>query len=96
MPLERGSETLRSDAAAIQAALENMNYPKRKEEILDYAKSQNLSEDMMADLQEISDKTYKSSLDIRDEFEEGRRQSGGVRQLAREEEQSSKAERGRG
>jgi tagatose-1,6-bisphosphate aldolase len=78
-----GEETMKSDAAEIQSALEDINYPKRKEEILEYAKNHSLSEDIMSDLQEISDRTYKSSLDVRDEFKEGR-QSGAVRQFARE------------
>lgn len=84
---------MRSNAAEIQAALENMNYPKRKEEILDYAKSHNLSEDMMADLQEISDRIYDNPLEVRNEFEEGR-QSGAVRESVRDNEDYPRDERG--
>jgi hypothetical protein len=69
---------MRSNAAAIQAALEGVDYPRRKEEILDYAKSHNLPEDIMEDFQDISDRVYDSPSDIRDQFREGRR-SGAVR-----------------
>lgn len=83
---------MRSNAAEIQAALENMKYPKRKEEILDYAKSHNLSEDIIADLQELSDRTYDNPLEVRNEFEEGR-QSGGVRESVKEDGSHSGDER---
>ena len=78
---------MRSNAAAIQAALEGVDYPRRKEEILDYAKSHNLPEDIMEDLQDISDRVYDSPSDIRYQFREGRR-SGAVRQSVEDDDSS--------
>ncbi len=78
---------MRNNAAVIQAALEDVDYPRRKEEILDYAKSHNLPEDIMANLQNLSDRVYYSSSDIRDQFQEGRR-SGAVRQSVKNDDSS--------
>jgi hypothetical protein len=84
---------MQTNPAAIEAALRDAGYPKRKEEILDYAKSHNFAEDMMSDLQEISDRSYESSRDLRNEFEEGRH-SEAVRESFREGDLSSRDERG--
>jgi hypothetical protein len=86
---------MRTNAAAIEAALRNADYPKRKEEILEYAKNHNFEEDMMYDLQGISDRKYESPRDIRNEFEEGRH-SEAVRESVREDEQSPRDGRGTG
>jgi hypothetical protein len=86
---------MRTNAAAIESALRNADYPKRKEGILEYAKSHNFEEDMMFDLQGISDRKYESSRDIRNEFEKGRH-SEAVRESFREDEMSPRGERGTG
>ncbi|WP_292462284.1 DUF2795 domain-containing protein [Methanolobus sp.] len=84
---------MQTNPAAIEAALRDAGYPKRKEDILDYAKSHHFAGDMMSDLQEISDRRYESSRDIRNEFDEGRK-SESVRESFREDEQFPRNERG--
>lgn|GEM_PF-966442 len=56
---------MRSNAAAVQEALEGMEYPKNKRDILDYAKKHHASENIISDLQDIPDKKYDSTSDIR-------------------------------
>ncbi len=61
---------MRSNAAAIQEALEGIEYPKAKKDILDYARSHNASENIVSDLLDIPDRQYTSPTDIRKAFGE--------------------------
>ncbi|TGC10705.1 DUF2795 domain-containing protein [Methanolobus halotolerans] len=56
---------MRSNATAVQEALEGIEYPKNKRDILDYAKKHHASENIISDLQDIPDKKYESTSDIR-------------------------------
>ena len=58
--------------------MEDIDYPRRKEEILDYAKSHNLPEDIMTDLQDISDRVCDSSSEISSRREDDQAQSGNL------------------
>ncbi|WP_406656694.1 DUF2795 domain-containing protein [Methanolobus sp. ZRKC2] len=64
---------MRSNATAVQEALEGMDYPKMKKDILSYAKKHHASENIISDLLDIPDKEYKSSADIRQVFLESER-----------------------
>lgn len=56
---------MRSNATAVQEALEGMDYPKMKKDILNYARKHHASENIISDLQDIPDKKYESTSDIR-------------------------------
>ncbi|MDW7731915.1 MAG: DUF2795 domain-containing protein [Methanolobus sp.] len=64
---------MRSNATAVQEALEGMDYPKMKKDILNYARKHHASENIISDLQDIPDKEYKSSSDISQAFVESER-----------------------
>ncbi|TGC10707.1 DUF2795 domain-containing protein [Methanolobus halotolerans] len=84
---------MRSKAATIQEALEYLNYPKKKDEILEYARDHRFTEDIISDLQNISDRTYENSLDLRNEFEKGLH-SEPARHISGESSTSFRSERG--
>ncbi len=62
---------MRSNAAAVEEALQGMDYPKRKQEILDYARKHNAPETVISDLQDISDRRYITARDLKQEFPSG-------------------------
>ena len=64
---------MRSNATAVQEALEGMDFPKMKRDILNYAKEHHASENIISDLQDIPDREYRSSADIRQVFVETER-----------------------
>lgn len=64
---------MRSNATAVQEALEGMDYPKMKKDILNYAIKHHASENIISDLQDIPDREYKSSADIKQAFVESDR-----------------------
>ena len=59
---------MKSSAAEVQKALAGIDYPKQKQEVLDYAKNQSASKDVMDDLQQIPDKKYQTAVDLSSEF----------------------------
>ena len=59
---------MKSNAAEVQKALAGIDYPKEKQEVLDYAKDHGASNDVMDDLQQISDKKYQTAADLSSEF----------------------------
>jgi len=59
---------VKSSAAEVQKALAGIDYPKQKQEVLDYAKNQGASKDVMDDLQQIPDKKYQTAVDLSSEF----------------------------
>ena len=59
---------MKSSAAEVQKALAGIDYPKQKQEVLDYAKNQGASKDVMDDLQQIPDKKYQTAVDLSSEF----------------------------
>jgi|GEM_PF-357578 len=60
---------MRSNASEVEKALWGMDYPKQKQEILDYARQHDASKNIMDDLREIQDKSYNSQEEIRSQFE---------------------------
>jgi hypothetical protein len=62
---------MRSNAAAVEEALQGMDYPKKKQEILDYARKHNAPETVISDLQDISDRRYITAKDLKQEFPSG-------------------------
>lgn len=59
---------MRTNAASVQQALGGIDYPKNKQEVIDYAKQHGASEEVVADLQEISDRKYETAADLSKEF----------------------------
>lgn len=64
---------MRSNATAVQEALEGMDFPRMKKDILSYAIKHHASENIISDLQDIPDREYKSSSDIRQVFAQSKR-----------------------
>jgi len=59
---------LKSNVAAVQEALKGIDYPKEKDEVIDYAKDHKASKDVMADLEQISDRKYNTAAELSKEF----------------------------
>lgn len=59
---------MKSNVAAVQEALKGIDYPKKKNEVIDYAKDHKASKDVMSDLQNISDRKYNTAADLSKEF----------------------------
>jgi hypothetical protein len=59
---------VKSNVAAVQEALKGIDYPKKKNEVIDYAKDHKASKDVMSDLQNISDRKYNTAADLSKEF----------------------------
>jgi hypothetical protein len=52
---------MRASASSIQDVLRGMQFPMRKQQIIDYARKQNVSSDIIQDLDLIPDEEYKSA-----------------------------------
>ncbi len=59
---------MKSNVAAVQEALKGIEYPKKKNEVIDYAKDHKASKNVMSDLQNISDRKYNTAADLSKEF----------------------------
>jgi hypothetical protein len=59
---------VKSNVAAVQAALKGIDYPKEKKEVVEYAKEHKAPKDVMSDLQNISDRKYNTAADLSKEF----------------------------
>lgn len=59
---------MKSNVAAVQEALKGIDYPKEKEEVIEYAKDHKASKDVMSDLENISDRKYQTAADLSKEF----------------------------
>jgi len=59
---------VKSNVAAVQEALKGIDYPKEKNEVIDYAKDHKASKDVMADLEQISDRKYNTAAELSKEF----------------------------
>lgn len=59
---------MKSNVAAVQQALKGIDYPKKKKEVIEYAKDHKASKDVMSDLQNISDRKYETAADLSKEF----------------------------
>jgi hypothetical protein len=52
---------MRASASSMQDILRGMQFPMRKQQIIDYAKRQNVSNDIIQDIEMIPDEEYKSA-----------------------------------
>lgn len=59
---------MRASMADVEHAIKGIDFPKSKNEIVSYAKSKNASNDIVADLQELPDRTYNNAVDLAKEF----------------------------
>ncbi|TGC10706.1 DUF2795 domain-containing protein [Methanolobus halotolerans] len=60
---------MRSNAAEVEKALWGMDYPKRKQEIIEYARQHDASDNIMSELRSISEKAYTGPEQISRELE---------------------------
>jgi hypothetical protein len=54
--------------ADIEHALKGINFPKNKNEIIQYAQNQNASKEIVSDLKSLPDRTYNNAADLAKEF----------------------------
>lgn len=59
---------MKTNAALVQQALKGIDYPKQKQEVIDYAKQHGASKDIISDLQQIPDRKYETASDLSKEF----------------------------
>ena len=59
---------MKASMADVEHAIKGIDFPKSKNEIVSYAKSNNASNEIVADLQEIPDRTYNNAADLAQEF----------------------------
>lgn len=59
---------MKASMADVEHALKGIDFPKNKNEIIQYAQSKNASQDIIADLQGLSDRTYNNAADVAQEF----------------------------
>lgn len=52
---------MRASASSMQDILRNVQFPIRKEQVLEHARKQNLSEDVIKQIEMIPDEEYKSA-----------------------------------
>jgi len=52
---------MRASASSIQDMLRNMQFPMRKEQIIEYARKQNVSSDIIQEIEMIPDDEYNSA-----------------------------------
>lgn len=66
---------MRASLTDVEHALKGINFPKSKNEIVSYAKSNNASNEIVSELQGIPDRTYNNAADLAQEFK-GKRVGG--------------------
>ncbi|AKB77768.1 hypothetical protein MSHOH_1285 [Methanosarcina horonobensis HB-1 = JCM 15518] len=59
---------MKASMADVEHALKGIDFPKSKNEIIQYAQSKNASQDIINDLQDLSDRTYNNAADVAQEF----------------------------
>ncbi len=59
---------MKASMADVEHALKGIDFPKNKNEIIQYAQKQNASQDIIADIQELPDRTYNNAADVAQEF----------------------------
>jgi hypothetical protein len=64
-----GRKVMQASTTEVQSILGNVKYPATKKQVIDEARSQNISGDTMQTLENIPDREYSSSDDVVNEFE---------------------------
>lgn len=59
---------MRANMADVEHALKGIDFPKNKNEIVEYAQKNNASNEIIDDLKEIQDRTYNNAADVAQEF----------------------------
>ncbi len=59
---------MKASMADVQHALKGIDFPKSKNEIVSYAQQHGASNEIVNDLQQISDRTYNNAADVAQEF----------------------------
>ena len=59
---------MRTSMADVEHALKGIDFPKNKNEIVQYAQKQNASQEIVSDLQQLPDRTYNNAADVAQEF----------------------------
>ncbi|MDW7731913.1 MAG: DUF2795 domain-containing protein [Methanolobus sp.] len=59
---------MKTSAAIVQQALKGIDYPKQKQEVIDYARQHGASQDIISELQMIPDRKYETASDLSREF----------------------------
>lgn len=68
---------MRASASSMQEVFRGMQFPMRKQQIIEHARSQNASSDMIEDIQMIPDREYESADSLMRAIESASRQTGG-------------------
>lgn len=68
---------MRASASTMQEVFRNMQFPARKEQIVEQARRQNASSDIIEDLQTLPDREYESADSIMKAIEGAGRTAGG-------------------
>jgi hypothetical protein len=66
---------MKASMADVEHAIKGIDFPKNKNEVIQYAKNNKASSDIVADLQELPDRTYNNAADLAQEFK-GKRLQG--------------------
>lgn len=69
---------MKASASSMQEIFRNMQFPMTKDQILEKARSQNVSSDIMEDLQMIPDREYESADSLIRAMESASKQAGGA------------------
>jgi len=59
---------MHSSPIEVQKHLKSIDYPKTKQEVIDYAINHGATQDVLDDLNDLSDKTYGNAADVSREF----------------------------
>ena len=70
-----GGEFMKASMADVEHAIKGIDFPKNKNEVIQYAKNNKASNEIVADLQELPDRTYNNAADLAQEFK-GKRLQG--------------------
>lgn len=66
---------MNASMADVEHALKGIDFPKNKNEVIQYAKNNKASNEIVADLRELPDRTYNNAADLAQEFK-GKRLQG--------------------
>jgi len=66
--LQPGTVPARLSVVDLQDSLKGLEYPAGKGDLINHAREQNASEDVIAALEQFSDRTYQSAADVSEEF----------------------------
>jgi hypothetical protein len=59
---------MHSSPIEVQKHLKNIDYPKTRQEVIDYATNHGATQDVLSDLNDLSDKTYNNAAEVSREF----------------------------